>query len=170
MILETPAWASAKPAKPHGMLNEIVIDTDDQDERYWIPYKTNVWWRPLMFDRVSGCHTELLRVRRKGVLSRHLHPAPVHGFVLKGTWRYLEHDWVASPGSYVFEPPGEKHTLTVDNDDEMLTFFHISGALIYLDETDRVIGYDDNFSLIEQARLHYASNGIGVDYVDTLIR
>jgi hypothetical protein len=52
----------------------------------------------------------------------------------------------------------------------MLTFFHISGALIYLDETDRVIGYDDNFSLIEQARLHYTSNGIGVDYGDTLIR
>ena len=37
----------------------------------------------------------------------------VHGFVLKGRWRYLEHDWVASAGSFVYEPPGEIHTLVV---------------------------------------------------------
>ena len=55
-----------------------------------------------------------LSVRRAGVLSRHLHPNPVHGFVLKGKWFYREHDWVATEGSYVFEPPGEIHTLVVD--------------------------------------------------------
>jgi 2,4'-dihydroxyacetophenone dioxygenase len=44
----------------------------------------------------------------------------VRGYVLKGRWRHLEHTWVAWEGSYVFEPPGEVHTLTVDDDcDEM---------------------------------------------------
>ena len=43
----------------------------------------------------------LLRVRKSGVLSRHRHPQAVHGFVLKGRWRYLEHDWEAVEGSYV---------------------------------------------------------------------
>ena len=41
-----------------------------------------------------------------GLLNRHRHTGPVHGFVVKGTWKYLEHDWVATEGSYVFEPPG----------------------------------------------------------------
>jgi hypothetical protein len=43
-----------------------------------------------------------------GLLSRHRHPGPVHGFVLKGDWKYLEHEWTASQGSYIFEPPGEQ--------------------------------------------------------------
>jgi hypothetical protein len=38
----------------------------------------------------------------------------VHGFVLKGEWRHLEHDWVASEGGYVYEAPGETHTLVVE--------------------------------------------------------
>jgi len=166
----TPTWAMPRANVLHGMKAEIVVDTADADERLWVPYEENVWWRPLMFDMVNGSHTELLRVRRAGVLSRHLHPQPVHGFVLKGTWRYLEHDWVAKPGSYVFEPPGEKHTLVVDDDEEMITFFHIAGALIYLDEAGAMIGYDDNFTLIEAARAHYAANGVGADYVDGLMR
>src|SRR3546814_1686873 len=79
-----------------------------------------------MLNTLNGGWCNLLRVRKSGVLSRHLHPAPVHGFVLKGQWRYLEHDWVATEGSYVFEPPGETHTLVVDEDcDEMITFFNI---------------------------------------------
>jgi hypothetical protein len=36
---------------------------------------------------------------------------PVTGYVLRGRWHYLEHDWVAEPGAFLFEPPGETHTL-----------------------------------------------------------
>ena len=61
----------------------------------------------------------------------------MHGFVLKGSWRYLEHTWIATEGSYVFEPPGEVHTLTVDDDcDEMQTFFVICGPVLYIDDDD----------------------------------
>ncbi|MGB0252355.1 MAG: cupin domain-containing protein [Paracoccaceae bacterium] len=48
----------------------------------------------------------------------------MHGWVIKGKWHYLEHDWVATEGSYVFEPPGETHTLVVpEGVDEMIIFF-----------------------------------------------
>ena len=66
---------------------------------------------PALPARRQGYWVNLLRVRKSGVLRRHRHPAPVHGFVLKGRWHYLEHDWAASEGGYVFEPPGETHTL-----------------------------------------------------------
>ena len=85
---------------------DMAIDAIPEDERLWVPQAPNVWFRPLILDRVNGQWVNLLRVRRSGVLSRHLHPAPVYGFVIRGSWRYLEHDWVAREGMFVFEPPG----------------------------------------------------------------
>ena len=76
----------------------------------------------------------LLRVRKSGVLSRHRHPQAVHGFVFRGRWRYLEHDWEAVEGSYVFEPPGETHTPYVPEDvEEMITYFQVNGVMYYTD-------------------------------------
>ena len=67
--------------------------------------------------------------------------------MIKGRWKYLEHDWTAEEGSFVYEPPGEIHTLTVPDDcAEMITFFNISGAMIYLDAEGRQIGYEDVFT------------------------
>ncbi|MET0529207.1 MAG: 2,4'-dihydroxyacetophenone dioxygenase family protein, partial [Microvirga sp.] len=113
----------------------------------------------------------LLRVRRAGILSRHLHPSPVHGFVLKGSWRYLEHDWVATEGSYVFEPPGEIHTLVVPDDvPEMITFFNISGCMYYVDQDNKHVGFEDVFTKIDMCRKHYTEVGLGADYVDQFVR
>ena len=77
----------------------------------------------------------------------------VVGYVLKGRWKYLEHDWIAEAGSFVYEPPGEIHTLIVPDDcPEMITFFNISGAMIYLDADGRQIGYEDVWTKIEMCR------------------
>jgi len=110
-------------------------------------------------------------VRRSGVLSRHRHPMIVVGYVIKGRWRYLEHDWIAEEGSFVYEPPGEIHTLTVPDDcAEMITFFNIGGAMIYLDEQGRQIGYEDVWTKIEMCRNHYASCGLTADFAEQFIR
>jgi len=150
---------------------QIVATAIPDDERVWVPQAVNVWFRPLMFNTVNGQWCNLLRVRRAGALSRHRHPAPVHGYVIKGAWRYLEHDWVARAGDYVFEPPGETHTLVVDSDvEEMITFFNISGAMIYLDEDGRQNGYEDVWTKIEMCRAHYEKCGLGADYVEQFVR
>ncbi|MDX3904366.1 MAG: 2,4'-dihydroxyacetophenone dioxygenase family protein [Pigmentiphaga sp.] len=162
------------PVTQHpGITPEVVVDGIPEDERVWVPQAPNVWFRPLFFNRVAGGWCNLLRVRRSGVLSRHIHPAPVYGYVIKGSWRYLEHGWIASAGRFVFEPPGEIHTLTVDAsgaDDEMITFFNVGGAMIYLDEAGRQIGYEDVFSKIEMCRRYYAEVGLGGDYVNQFVR
>jgi len=132
-----------------GMRPELVV-REPTDERVWIEIEPSVWFRPLFFDMNNGSHGEVLRVRKGGVLSRHRHPSPVHGFVLKGSWRYREHTWTATAGSYVFEPPGEVHTLTVDEDcPEMQTVFVICGPVLYIDDEDRVVHVEDNIGLIE---------------------
>ena len=104
--------------------SDMIIDALPNDERIWVPQAPNIWFRPLLLDTVGGGWFNLLRVRRSGVLSRHRHPAPVFGYVIKGKWHYLEHDFVASPGIFLFEPPGETHTLVVDSEDEMITMFN----------------------------------------------
>jgi 2,4'-dihydroxyacetophenone dioxygenase len=171
IVVPSNAYAlSDPPLLGHlGMRSELVVPPND-DERIWVELEPNVWTRPLYFDMNSGGHCEVLRVRRGGVLGRHRHPSPVHGFVLKGRWRYLEHSWVADEGSYVFETPGEVHTLTVDDDDEMQTFFYVGGPTLYVDENDQVTVVEDNFQLIELAREHYAKVGLGADFVNQFIR
>ena len=149
----------------------VVPSAIPRDERIWVPQAENVDFRPLCLCASRGYWMNLLRVRKSGVLSRHRHPQPVHGFVLKGRWRYLEHDWVAEEGGYVYEPPGETHTLVVDDDvDEMITMFQVNGVMLYVDPWGEVTGYEDVFTKIDLCRAHYDAIGLGADYVDQFIR
>ena len=156
-----------------GIQPEIAIAAVPDDERVWVPQAPNVWFRPLLLNTVTGSWCNLLRVRKSGVLSRHIHPSWVTGYVIKGAWRYLEHDWVAREGSFVYEPPGEIHTLVVDEaagGTEMITFFNIHGAMVYLDEKGEHTGYEDVFTKIEMCRRRYVEVGLGVEYVDQFVR
>ena len=150
--------------------SDMIFDAIPEDERIWVPQAPNIWFRPLFLDTVGGGWFNLLRVRRSGVLSRHRHPAPVYGYVIKGHWHYLEHDFEASPGKFLFEPPGETHTLVVDSDDEMITMFNVNGAMVYVDENGKAIGYEDVFSKIEMCLSHYESVGLGKTFVEQFIR
>src|SRR4051794_34397172 len=157
---------------PKETLPDIVIpQAIPSDERIWVPQGENVWFRPLCLNRSQGYWMNLLKVRKSGVLSRHRHPQAVHGFVLKGRWYYLEHDWVAEEGGYVFEPPGETHTLVVpEGCEEMVTLFQVNGALVYVDQQGGAMGYDDVFTRLAGTRRHYESAGVDAGYLDSLIR
>ncbi|KXF75892.1 cupin [Paramesorhizobium deserti] len=161
------SYVSVHPLSPP----EIVTTALPEDERVWVPQAPNVWFRPLMLNTVQGGWCNLLRVRRSGILSRHRHPGPVHGYVIKGKWRYLEHDWIATEGSYVFEPPGETHTLTVPDDvEEMITFFNISGCMYYVDENGDHTGFEDVFTKIDMCIEHYRKVGLGEDFIKQFVR
>jgi len=154
-----------------GIVPEIAVAAVPDDERVWVPQAPDVWFRPLLLNTVTGGWCNLLRVRRAGVLSRHRHPMAVVGYVIKGRWKYLEHEWTAEEGSFVYEPPGEIHTLTVPADcPEMITFFNIAGAMIYLDEAGWQVGYEDVWTKIDMCRTHYAAVGLGATFVDQFIR
>lgn len=166
-----PTMPYQLPAPTEAKKEIVVPKAIPEDERLWVPQAEGVWFRPLCLNVSSGYWMNLLRVRRSGVLSRHRHPNPVHGFVLKGRWRYLEHDWTAETGSYVYEPPGETHTLFVPDDvDEMITYFQVNGVMYYVDPYGRSTGYEDVFTKIDMCRKHYTAVGLGGATVDQLIR
>lgn len=122
-------------------LADIAIDADDVP---WVPNGQGLAFKPLHFSPSTGTWWNLIRVERSGMISRHLHVGgAVHGFVLKGAWRYREHDWTARPGTYVFEPPGDVHTLEVLGDEPMVTLFCVEGLIQYLDDDGSLIQQDD---------------------------
>jgi hypothetical protein len=152
--------------------HEFARDLDLDNEKLWVPYGDKVWFQPCSFNVTSGGFANVLKVMPGARLSKHYHIGTVHGFTLRGSWRYLEHEWVAKAGTYILEPPGEMHTLVVDpsETEPMMTFFVLSGALVYVNEDNSFQAYDDGFTLLELARKHYAENGVGAEYIDQLIR
>lgn len=160
---------------PQEAFKDIVIPGvggEEEDPRVWVPQTECLDFRPLCLCTSNGYYVNLLRFKGGGVLGTHKHPSPVHAYTIKGDWGYLEHDWKAHAGTYVFEPPGETHTLVVDEDcDEMVALFHVTGALIYVDPaTGATTGYDDVFTKLAKAKAWYAECGLGADYADQFIR
>ena len=52
----------------------------------------------------------------------------------------------------------------------MITLFHITGCMYYLDENNVSTGYEDVFTKIDMCREYYSKNGLGSDYIDQFIR
>jgi len=123
----------------------------------------------------AECDPRLLHQHPQGpLLGRAVAPPPFRTgarLTLRGRWRYLEHDWVASPGDYAFEPPGETHTLVVPDDvKEMATLFHVTGGYTYVDPYGEALGYEDVFTKLEHATRHYEAVGLGKEHVKRIVR
>ena len=109
--------------------------------------------------------------RGAGLVNRHYHPQQVFAYTISGKWGYLEHDWVATAGDWIYEAPGEAHTLIAyESEEPMRVTFNVTGPLIWLDENGEPSGHFDVFDYIELCRGHYEKNGIGADYIDRLFR
>jgi 2,4'-dihydroxyacetophenone dioxygenase len=61
----------------------------------------------------------------------HRHTGPVFGYTTSGAWKYKEYDDINRQGSFLYEPAGSVHTLTVLEDDTR-AWFHMYGANLNL--------------------------------------
>ena len=161
---------AAKPV-PAGARPEIFVqDVNAVPEERWVRQAENVSFLPLCFGVTQGYYVNLLRVRKSGVLSCHRHFGAVHAHVIRGRWFYLEHDWVATEGSFVMEAPGETHTLVVPDDvPEMITWFHVTGGYNYY-EDGKITSYEDVFTKLQRAREHYEEFRLPQAELDQLVR
>ena len=130
-------------------LPDMAVHTD---ELPWVPQGEQVWFKPLRFDLTSGRWINLLKVEGGGKVNRHRHTGgQVMGYCVEGSWHYLEREWVARPGTLVYEPPGDIHTLVVDEEvGYMITLFILEGTVQYIDDDDNLIYQDDVFSKMER--------------------
>jgi len=154
--------------------DEFAVYTDFKDDRRWVPYSPGAWFMPCFFDVSGGGFANILRITPGAKLPAHYHVSTVHAYTIQGTWYYAEHKakWIANPGTYVFETPGELHTLIVPADakEDMMAFFVLSGGLIYINEDGSCKAYDDGFTLLAMAREHYKKVGLDPADLDKMIR
>jgi 2,4'-dihydroxyacetophenone dioxygenase len=130
------------------------------EEIPWVPQGERVWFKPLRFDLATGRWVNILKITGGGRVNRHRHSGgQVLGFCLQGSWRYLEREWVARPGTFVYEPPGDIHTLVVE-EGEMQTLFLLEGVVQYLDDEDNVISQDDVFTKLERYLKYCRDTGV----------
>jgi 2,4'-dihydroxyacetophenone dioxygenase len=163
--LEPIADALKPDAQPEVFHQLAPID----DERYYVPLSPTVGSRPLWISPRD--RADILWARSAGLVNRHYHPHEVFAYTISGRWGYLEQEWTATAGSFVFETPGEGHTLVAyESDEPMRCFFVVKGPLIWLDENGDSCGHFDVHDYLALCREHYAETGVGADVIDTLIR
>jgi len=152
----------------------FIANIDINDEKRWVPYAPGVWLQPCCFNLTAGGFSVLLKALPGAQLGVHYHAGTVRGYTIKGHWRYLEHDWIGKPGTLIYEPAGEAHTLVVteDSPETAEIFFVVEGGLVYLDKPKNgaMAAYEDGFSLLALCRRHYRENDLDVRELDQLIR
>jgi len=103
------------------------------------------------------------------IVPTHKHTGEVFAFTLAGSWKYVEYPEVNVAGSYLYEPAGSIHTLTVPAENDGMTdvWFAIYGANLNLDADGNVetvidagLVKDTYFALCE-AEGHPRPNVIG---------
>ncbi|MEO6029852.1 MAG: 2,4'-dihydroxyacetophenone dioxygenase family protein [Candidatus Binatia bacterium] len=124
-----PAFAEASRAIHRGESDLPFVDFGD-----------GVSLQLLQVDLDQGLWVVRTRFQPGVTIATHKHTGPVFAVTLAGSWKYLEYPDVNTAGSYLFEPAGSVHTLTVPKTETAVTdvWFAIYGANLNLDANGNV--------------------------------
>ncbi|MEY2520505.1 MAG: hypothetical protein QOF24_2264 [Verrucomicrobiota bacterium] len=152
----------------------FIANINVENDRLWGPYAEGVWFQPCCFNVTFGGFSVVLKGLPNAKLGTHYHVGTTRGYTMRGHWRYLEHDWIAKPGTFIYEPAGEAHTLVITDDspEAALILVIVEGSLIYLDKAvnGSVAAYEDGFTLLELTRKYYREAGLNLRELDLLVR
>ena len=136
-IVDVPE-AYADVIRRHGIPGTFVGASDQESP--WVPFGPNAAIRHLLFDTRHNIFSNILWIKSAGVIGTHKHRGTVVMVCLEGSARYLEYDWVAGPGAFIYETPGLVHTLVTDHPDGVKLFGWLQGPIEF---------YDDKGTLVE---------------------
>jgi 2,4'-dihydroxyacetophenone dioxygenase len=148
------------------MLNYENIGTSciNDESTPWIPflpYSDVAHLKYFTIDAVRGETVTLLKLPAGMSLPKHHHSGTVIVYTVSGSWKYLEHDWIARKGSIVYETAGTAHTPTAMPDgDDVITLNITQGELAFLDENDKVVAVENWRTSIERYLKHCRAAGI----------
>lgn len=135
----------------------------DVDALPWIPftpYSDEIFLKLIKINPVNGEWTTLLKLPAGTRLPKHHHAGTVHVYTVAGSWRYLEHDWVAGPGSMVFETAASAHTPEALPDAEVIALNIIVGDWNLLDENDNILAVENWRSMLKRYADYCVAQGI----------
>jgi len=111
-----------------------------ESELPFVDFADGVSLQLLQVDLDQGLWVVRTRFAPGVTIPTHRHTGPVFAVTLAGSWKYLEYPDVNTEGSYLFEPAGSVHTLTVPPTEKEITdvWFAIYGANLNLDADGNV--------------------------------
>ncbi|HLZ65630.1 MAG TPA: 2,4'-dihydroxyacetophenone dioxygenase family protein [Aliidongia sp.] len=147
------------------MLYEQIATTCIADEALpWLPFGPGRLAQIKYFkcDPIRGEVISILKAPSAAQLPRHHHSGTVIVYTIKGQWKYQEHDWIAGPGSLVFETAASRHTPegVPAGGPEIVTLNIVQGDLAYLDADDKVVAIENWRTAMEHYLKFCRSNGI----------
>ncbi len=106
-----------------------------QDELPFVDIGDGSTLQLLQVDVEHGLWVVRTRFNPGYLVQTHKHTGEVFAFTISGSWKYKEYPDVNTAGSYLFEPAGSVHTLTVPEENTEVTdvWFAITGANLNLD-------------------------------------
>lgn len=128
----------------------------------FLPYSDVVKIKYFKLDPLRGEIVSVLKVPPGIQLPKHHHTGPVIVYTVQGRWKYLEHDWTATPGSVVYETASSDHTpVALENGTEDVVTFNIThGELVFLDSNDQVLAVENWKTSLQRYESYCRDNGI----------
>lgn len=147
--------------KRHGLAGTYVGPTEKESP--WVPFGDKAALRHLAFDVRRNAFANILWVKSNGVIGTHKHRGTVIMVCLEGSARYLEYDWVAHPGDFIYERPGLIHTLVSDDPNGVKLFGWLEGPIEFYDDQGNFIETLDVWWYINHYETYCREHGIPIN-------
>jgi len=134
-----------------------------EEESPWVPYGEYAAIRHMAFDVRSNWYGNVLWIKRPGIIGTHKHHGSVLMLCLEGSCRYLEYDWVAHPGDFIWETPGQAHTLVSDDPNGVKLFGWMQGTADHFDDEGKLMESIDVFWFINHYVSYCEANGLPIN-------
>jgi 2,4'-dihydroxyacetophenone dioxygenase len=134
-----------------------------EQESPWVPFGSQAAIRHLLFDTRHNIFSNILWMKSGGVVGTHKHRGTVVMVCLEGSARYLEYDWIAGPGDFIYETPGLIHTLVSDHPNGVKLFAWLQGPIEFYDEKGSFVETLDVWWFINHYESYCREHGIPIN-------
>lgn len=141
-------------------IDTALIDVESLPWMPFTPYSEIFHLKLIKVDPIRGDWIALLKVPANSVLPMHHHSGTVMVYTLTGSWKYIEHDWIGTPGSFVFETAGSRHTPVSVGDDEVITLNIVQGDWNVMSPEGQVLAIENWRSMMERYLAYCKANDI----------
>ena len=141
-------------------VHSSIIQGEEAPWHPFLPYADDVFIKLLKVNPITGEWVTMLKTPAHARLPRHHHAGWVMVYTISGEWRYLEHDWVAKPGSFVYETAGTRHTPIGVGKDEVVTLNIVQGDWNLMSDDDQVLAIENWRSVMDRYLNHCSTHGI----------
>jgi 2,4'-dihydroxyacetophenone dioxygenase len=141
-------------------IGAAMIDVDALPWMPFVPYSNDVKLKLIRVNAISGEWITLLKTPGGMELPKHHHSGTVHVYTITGKWRYKEHDWVAGPGSFVYETASSAHTPVGEPGEDVTTLNIVQGDWNVVDENGAVLAIENWRSMMDRYLAFCKAEGI----------